>query len=62
MLKKDVEVRWTKEARESFDKIKQALVEAPILVSPDYKKDFLTFFLLMNILFPFSTRSQDKLN
>ena len=43
MLKKDQEVKWTAEAKNSFEKIKVALMEAPILVSPDFTKEFLTF-------------------
>ena len=46
MLKKDQEVNWTAEAKNSFEKIKMALTEAPVLVSPDFTKDFLTFFVL----------------
>ena len=45
MLKKYQEVKWTAEARNSFEKIKQALTEALVLVSPNFLKDFLTFFL-----------------
>ena len=44
MLKKDQEVKWTAEAKNSFEKIKMALIEAPVLVSPDFTKEFLTFF------------------
>ena len=43
MLKKDQEVKWTAKARSSFEKIKQALTKAPVLVSPYFSKDFLTF-------------------
>jgi hypothetical protein len=43
MLKKGNEVKWTTEPRESFVRIKRALTEAPVLVSPDYSKDFLIF-------------------
>ena len=43
MLKKNNEVRWNTEARESFDQIKKALTEAPVLISPDYTKDFHIF-------------------
>ena len=43
MLKKDAEIKWTQEAKSSFEKIKQALIEAPILISPDFSKDFLIF-------------------
>jgi hypothetical protein len=43
MLKKGNEVKWTFEAREYFDQIKEALIEAPLLIIPDYSKDFLIF-------------------
>ena len=43
MLKKDQEVKWTTEAKNSFEKIKMALTEAPVLVSPDFTREFLTF-------------------
>ena len=38
MLKKDKDVKWSAKARDSFEKIKQALIEAPILISPDFDK------------------------
>jgi hypothetical protein len=43
MLRKGNEVKWTAEPRESFIQIKRALTEAPVLISPDYSKDFLIF-------------------
>ena len=43
MLKKDQEVRWTTEAKGAFEKIKVALTEAPVLVSLDFTREFLTF-------------------
>ena len=43
MLKKYQEVKWTAEAKNSFEKIKIALTKAPVLVSPDFSKEFLTF-------------------
>jgi ribonuclease HI len=43
MLRKGNEVKWTIEPRESFVQIKKALTEAPVLISPDYSKDFLIF-------------------
>ena len=43
MLKKDSEIKWGYEARQSFIDIKQKLTEAPILVSPDFTIDFLLF-------------------
>jgi hypothetical protein len=42
MLKKE-NVRWTPQSRHSFEQIKKALTEAPVLISPDYSKDFLVF-------------------
>ena len=43
MLKKDNEIKWNKEARNSFSNIIKALTEAPVLISPDYTKDFHVF-------------------
>jgi hypothetical protein len=43
MLRKGHEIRWTAESRGSFAQIKKALTEAPVLISPDYSKDFLIF-------------------
>ena len=45
MLKKDQEVKWTAEAKTSFEKIKMALTEAPVLVSPDCDKGIFNFFV-----------------
>jgi hypothetical protein len=43
MLRKGNEVKWTAEPRESFVQIKRVLTEAPMLISPDYSKDFFIF-------------------
>jgi hypothetical protein len=43
MLRKGNEVKWTTEPREYFVQIKKALTEAPVLINPDYSKDFLMF-------------------
>ena len=43
MLKGNVDVKWSAVARDSFQKIKQALTEAPVLVSPRYDQKFLIF-------------------
>jgi hypothetical protein len=43
MLRKGNEVKWTVEPRESFVQIKRSLTEAPVLISPDYSKDFMIF-------------------
>jgi hypothetical protein len=44
MLRKDNEIKWTTKAHSSFDQIKKGLTESPVLVSPDYSKDFLIFY------------------
>ena len=43
MLKKDSEVKWTIQAKVSFQRIKRVTSEAPVLASPDYTKEFLIF-------------------
>jgi hypothetical protein len=43
MLRKGNEVKWVAESRNSFEQIKKALTEVPVLISPDYSKDFLIF-------------------
>lgn len=40
MLRKDSEVKWTDEARNSFESIKKAIMTAPVLISPYFYKDF----------------------
>jgi hypothetical protein len=43
MLKKDSEVKWTMEAKASFERVKKSIGEASVLVSPNYTKEFLIF-------------------
>jgi hypothetical protein len=43
MLKKNAEIKWISEAKESFEKIKQDLVQACVLISPNYSKEFMIF-------------------
>ena len=43
MLKKGHEIKWIAEAKKYFKEIKRAISEAPLLVSPDFTKDFLIF-------------------
>ena len=43
MLKKHHEIKWTLEARGDFTDIKQAILEAPVLIIPYFSKDFLIF-------------------
>jgi hypothetical protein len=43
MLKKDAKIKWIPEAKESFEIIKQSLIQAHVLISPDYSKGFMIF-------------------
>jgi hypothetical protein len=43
MLKKGAEIKWTDSARNSFQDIKQEIIESSILISPDYNKIFYVF-------------------
>ena len=43
MLKKEQGVKWTLEAKTSFELVKQALTKTPVLISPNFSKDFYIF-------------------
>lgn len=43
MLRKENCIKWIVEAKQSFVDIKKALTEAPILVSPNFSKEFMIF-------------------
>ena len=43
MLRKGADFKWTAEAKKSFEEIKKALTQAPVLISPDFTKEFLIF-------------------
>ena len=43
MLKTGVGVKWIVGAKQSFESVKLALTQAPVLISPDFSKDFLIF-------------------
>jgi hypothetical protein len=43
LLKKDVKFEWNDESKKAFQDIKTAISEAPVLMSPDYSKDFQIF-------------------
>ena len=42
ILKKDVEIKWEDKSKNSFATIKLALTKAPVLISPNFEKEFLT--------------------
>ena len=43
MLKKDSTIKWTVEAKKSFEYIKIALTKTPVLISPKFDRDFILF-------------------
>jgi hypothetical protein len=43
LLKKDVKFEWTEEGRRAFKIIKNAVGKSPVLISPNYAKDFQIF-------------------
>ncbi|KAE8687867.1 Detected protein of unknown function [Hibiscus syriacus] len=43
LLKKDKVWEWSTECQEAFEKIKEAMVNEPVLVLPDYTKSFVVF-------------------
>ena len=43
MLKKDAKIKWDSESRQSFEQVKRALTEVPVLISPDFTKEFYLF-------------------
>jgi hypothetical protein len=44
MLRKGGEIKWDPGARNYFKDIKVALTKAPVLVSPNFAKDFILFY------------------
>eukprot|EP00253_Pinus_taeda_P032992 PITA_32992 len=43
LLKKDAKFVWQEDGKRDFQEIKCAIARAPVLVSPDYSKDFMIF-------------------
>jgi hypothetical protein len=43
MLKKEQRFEWTTNTQEAFNKIKGAITTTPILISPDFQKDFIIY-------------------
>ena len=43
VIKKYFNFKWKKERREAFDKIKEALVEAPTLQSPNFDNECILY-------------------
>lgn len=49
MMKKEVVCRWSDEAKRSFQQIKEAIVEAPALASPNFDKEFLLYTFAFDV-------------
>jgi hypothetical protein len=43
LLNKDAHLEWDNEGKLSFQRIKEAIIVAPVLVSPNFSKDFIIF-------------------
>ena len=43
MIKKDANFKWSKERKEAFDKIKEAIAEAPTLRSLNFDNEFILY-------------------
>jgi hypothetical protein len=43
ILKKDEDIKWIPEGKESIENIKNALIKAHVLIIPNYSKEFLIF-------------------
>ena len=49
MIKKDAIFNWGQTEKESFQKILEAISEAPSLLSPDFNKDFILYTFASDI-------------
>ena len=49
MIKKDNSFSWGGKEKESFIRIREAIAEAPALVSPDFKKYFILYTFASDI-------------
>ena len=43
ILKKDTTFCWDERVQESFDVLKRSLASAPVIIPPDYSRDFLLY-------------------
>ena len=48
MIKKDSNFKWSKEGKEAFDKIKEAIAEARTLRSPNFDNEFILYTFASN--------------
>ena len=43
LLKKNVEFKWTKEAKDAFSKNKHSITSTPMMVEPNFEKEFIIY-------------------
>ena len=43
LLKKDAKFEWMDEGKDAFKSIKDAISKSPVLINPDYSKEFQIF-------------------
>lgn len=61
MLKKNMVFAWTKEGKESFEEIKEAIASAPTLINLNFEKDFIVYTLSgESSIFSILTQANDK--
>ena len=48
MIKKGSNFKWSKERKEAFDKIKEAIAKAPTLRSPNFNNEFILYTFASN--------------
>ena len=62
MIKKDENYKWTKERKEEFAKIKEAIVKAITLWTPNFDKDFILYTFASNhsMVFVLTHKYEDK--
>jgi hypothetical protein len=49
MIKNNFAFQWEEKERESFKNIKEAIVQAPTLTSPDFEKEFILYTYAYNV-------------
>jgi len=50
LLKKEQRVEWMKNTQEAFNNIKVAITTAPVLISPNFQKDFIIYSFTIEIV------------
>jgi len=48
LLRKEVKFKWSEETKEDFNKIKEWIAKAPVLVRPNFYKEFIFYSYASN--------------